>query len=155
MSYEEHGMWEVLEVLRRLQRGEAHRSIERTTGRTRKTIRRYEKTARGLGWVPEKGEPDEALAAQVIAKLRPGPREASPGESEKLFRQQRDRLKNWIVPENPNEALTLAKVLILLKREGLNPSYSSLYRFAVREFGFGEPDPTVRMADTAPGELAE
>lgn len=155
MSYEEHGMWEVLEVLRRLERGEARRSIERTTGRTRKTIRRYERAARELGWVPGKGEPDEALAAQVIARFRPGPRGVGPSESERLFRQQRDRLKNWIVPENPGEALTLTKVLILLKREGLNPSYSSLYRFAVREFGFGGPNPTVRMADTAPGELAE
>lgn len=155
MTYQEHGMWEVLEVLRRLQRGEKKRSIERTTGRTRKTIRRYEKAARALGWVPGEREPDESLAAQVIARLRPGPREASPSESERLFQQQRDRLKNWIVPENPNEALTLTKVLILLKREGLTPSYSSLYRFAVREFGFGGPDPTVRMADTAPGEVAE
>lgn len=155
MTYQEHGMWEVLEVLRRLQRGEATRSISRCTGRSRETVCRYQKTARKLGWVPGQREPDEALAAQVAVRLRPGPRDVTPSDSENIFRQQRDRLKNWIAPENPNEALTLTKVLILLKREGLTISYSALYRFAVREFGFGGPDPTVRMADTAPGEVAE
>jgi predicted transcriptional regulator len=34
-------MWEVLDVLRRVHRGEAKSAIERVTGRTRKTIRRY------------------------------------------------------------------------------------------------------------------
>ena len=144
MTYQEHGMWEVLEVLRRLHRGERKRAIERATGRARKA-----------GWIPGQGEPDETLAAQVAAQLRPGPREAGSGEAENLLVRFRERLKGWIVPDNPNEALTLAKTLILLRREGVEVSYSTLYRFAVREFGFGSPKPTVRMADTAPGELAE
>jgi transposase len=37
-------MWEVLDVLRRVQRGETKSGIERATGRTRKTIHRYVKT---------------------------------------------------------------------------------------------------------------
>ena len=155
MTYQEHGMWEILEVLRRLQRGEKRRSISRSTSRSRNAIKRYLRIAQDLGWVPGQREPDEALAAQVAARLRPGPRDVIPSDSGKILEQQRDRLKNWIVPENSNEALTLTKVLILLKREGLSPSYSALRRFAVREFGFGGPDPTVRMADTAPGEVSE
>ena len=39
MAYREVDMWEILEVLRRLQRGETIAAIERATGRTRKTIR--------------------------------------------------------------------------------------------------------------------
>ncbi len=148
-------MWEVLEVLRRLQRGEKKRSIERSTGRSRKTIGRYEAAAKDLGWVPGSVEPAEELAGQVAAKLRPGPRESSPSDSIRLLQGQRDRLKGWIVPDNPNQALTLTKVLILLKREGFLVSYSTLYRFAVEEFGFGSQPATVRMADVAPGELAE
>ena len=161
MTYQEHGMWEILEVLRRLQRGEKTRSISRSTNRSRNTIKRYLRIAQGLGWVPGQKEPDEALAAQIAAKLRPGPREAGSSDiggvysTGRLLEQQRDRLKLWIVPDNPNEALTLAKVLILLKREGVTLSYSALYRFAVREFGFGAPESTVRMADTTPGEVAE
>ena len=41
MAYTEHGMWEVLEVLRRAHRGEGRRAIARTTGRSRKTVQRY------------------------------------------------------------------------------------------------------------------
>lgn len=148
-------MWEVLDVLRRLQRGEGKRSIERSTGRSRKTIGRYEVAAKELGWVPGLVEPEEALAAEVAARLRPGPREVGLSDSERFLEGQRDRLKNWIIPENPNEALTLAKVLILLKREGSLVSYSALYRFAVKEFGFGSSPATVRMKDVAPGESAE
>jgi hypothetical protein len=52
MAYRELGMWEVLDVLRRVQRGETKSGIERTTGRSRKTIHRYVKTAAKLGWAP-------------------------------------------------------------------------------------------------------
>ncbi len=41
MPYQEHGMWEVLEVLNRLHSGEKRRSIARHTGRSRSTIDRY------------------------------------------------------------------------------------------------------------------
>jgi len=40
MAYQELGMWEVLDVLRRVHRGETRSGIERATGRTRKTIHR-------------------------------------------------------------------------------------------------------------------
>ena len=50
MAYRELGMWEVLDVLRRVHRGETKSGIERATGRTRKTIHRYVKTAARLGW---------------------------------------------------------------------------------------------------------
>lgn len=48
MAYREHGMWEVLEVLRRIHRGESRSRIERATGRSRKTIGRYVRTAKAL-----------------------------------------------------------------------------------------------------------
>ena len=85
MAYREHGMWEVLEVLRRAHRGERQRAISRTTGRSRKTIRRYLKIAGNLGWRPGQEEPDEPLAARVQARLRPGPPEVGPSESECLL----------------------------------------------------------------------
>jgi uncharacterized protein YerC len=34
-------MWEILEVLRRVHRGEPYAAIQRATGHTRKTVRRY------------------------------------------------------------------------------------------------------------------
>jgi transposase len=46
MAYREVDMWEILEVLRRLHRKENNAAIERATGRTRKTIRRYKRRER-------------------------------------------------------------------------------------------------------------
>jgi len=70
MAYVEIGMWEVLEVLRRVHRGESQAAIERVTGRTRETVRRYARLARKLGWDPKGPEPDEALARAVLERHR-------------------------------------------------------------------------------------
>ena len=43
-------MWEVLQILRLLGRGESKSSIKRTTGADRKTIRGYLGIAEDLGW---------------------------------------------------------------------------------------------------------
>jgi len=71
MAYKEHGMWEVLDVLRRIHRGESLKAIVRVTGRGRGTVRRYVKGARALGWVPGSAVPTEELASEVLARLRP------------------------------------------------------------------------------------
>ena len=97
MAYREHGMWEVLEVLRRAHRGERQRAISRTTGRSRKSIRRYLKLARKLGWQPGQKEPDEPLAARVQARLRPGPPEVGPSESERLLEPHRGRIEKCLL----------------------------------------------------------
>ncbi len=156
MAYREHSMWEVLEVLRRAHRGERQRAISRTTGRSRKTIRRYLKIAGKLGWRPGQEEPDEPLAARVQARLRPGSPEVGPSESERLLQPQRDQIQQWLSNEvNGERPLKLTKVHELLERHGVDVTYSSLYRFAVKHCGFGDRPTTVRVADVAPGELAE
>ncbi len=157
MAYREHGMWEVLEVLRRAHRGERQRAIERTTGRARKTIRRYLKVAAKLGWQPGEDEPDEQLAARVQARLRPGPPEIGPSGSARVLAAQRDQIRQWLSGEGVEggRALKLTKIHDLLARRGIQVTYISLYRFAVRHCGFAGKPTTVRMADVAPGELAE
>jgi len=156
MVYREHGMWEVLEVLRRIHRGEGHRAAARATGRSRGAIDRYVKLAQELGWERGGEEPGEELAARVLARLRPGPRDCSPGEIAKALDERKERIRAWLKPEGPKRrGLTLAKIRILLTREGLSVPYSSLHRFAVRELEFGRQTATVRMAEVAPGEAAE
>ena len=71
-------MWEILEVLRRVGRGESKSAVARTTGRSRMTVRRYVRTAVELGWELGAEEPSEELAAQVYARHRPAS-ERSPG----------------------------------------------------------------------------
>ena len=73
MAYREHGMWEILDVLERIHRGDSRRAIARATGRSRKTIGRYVAVSTELGWDAGTHAPDEALAAEVLGRRRPGP----------------------------------------------------------------------------------
>ena len=155
MAYEEHGMWEVLDVLRRVHRGEGRRRIARATGFSRKTIGRYVARAIDLGWVPGVHEPDEQLAADVLAKLRPGPRVVA-CDSEQMLLPHKDQVQQWLAPHDGyKRGLRLTKVHGLLHKRGVSVSYSALYRFACKHLDFGCQASTVRMADVAPGEVAE
>lgn len=155
MAYREHGMWEVLDVLMRVHRGEGRRQIARVTGRARKTISRYVKVATQLGWAPEQDEPDEKLAAAVIARLQPGPKEVVV-DSERALEPHKEELRRWLKPHDGyRRGLRLTKVLSKLERQGVHVSYSALYRFACKYLDFGRSASTVRVADVAPGELAE
>ena len=157
MAYREVDMWEILEVLRRLHRGERHAAIERATGRTRKTIRRYKQRARKLGWQPggEK-EPDEGLAVAVAQSLRPVTDAEGLGAIEAKLMPHRTAITEWVSPADGSRGLRLSKVHDLLIRQGVRVPYSSLHRFAVSYCSFRERQRvTVRVAEVAPGELAE
>jgi transposase len=157
MAYREVDMWEILEVLRRLHRKETNAAIERATGRTRKTIRRYKQRARKLGWQPGgEQEPAEELAAAVLQSLRPVTEAAGLGAVETKLMPQRAAITEWVSPTGGGRGLRLAKVHDLLTRRGVEVPYSSLHRFAVSYCGFRERQPvTVRVAEVSPGELAE
>lgn len=157
MAYREHGMWEVLEVLKRIHRGESHRAVERATGRSRSTIGRYLRMAAKLGWDRAGSEePDEELAACVAVRLKPGPKDGSPGETERKLLEHKEQIKAWLKPtDGYKRGLRLTKVQILLERRGVEVAYGSLYRFAVKHLEFGKGKTTVRVAGVEPGELAE
>jgi len=155
MVYREHGMWEILEVLRRLAQGENQRQVAVATGLGRKTIRRYLRQAAILGWQPGTQEPDEALAARVLEHVRPGPKDTGPGQTEGLLLPRREQIQQWLMGTPPDRGLTLTKVRRLLKRQGIVVPYSSLHRFAVEHCQFGRGRITVRCAPCRPGELSE
>ena len=158
MAYREMGMWEILEVLRRVHRGERQRPIARATGHSRSTIRRYVREAELAGWEPAGGrEPDEAVASAVARRLRPVRKQEAPGESEALLLPHQAQIEAWLRAEDGGRrGLRLSKVHQLLARQGVEVPYSSLHRFAVGHCGFHAARRlTVRVADVAPGELAE
>jgi hypothetical protein len=156
MSYLEHGMWEILEVLRRLHRGESLSRVQAATSRSRTTIRRWRKTALILGWEPGGKEPDESLATDVLEHHQPGPRQARPGEVERQLLGHLEQIKSWLIPPTGNErGLQLTKVHTLLARRGINVAYGSLHRFAQKYCQFRCKRLTVRMAEPLPGEVAE
>lgn len=155
MAYREVGMWEILAVLRRLGRGEKQRRIARATGHSRKTIRRWATAAQELGWVAGEHEPDEALAAEVLAAIKPGP-PAGPGDAEQKLLPHKLQIASWLDSRGGERGLRLTKVHELLRRRGVDVPYSSLHRFAVKHCGFAAKRRiTVRVADCEPGELAE
>ena len=137
----------------------AARGAERSRarrGRSRKTVQRYLTAAAALGWQPGQREPDEPLAAQILAQLRPGVRDRAPSEAEQRLLPHRETLRGWLSGETTEgRPLTLTKCHDLLTRRGVTVTYSSLYRFAVKHAGLGDRPATVRMAAVAPGELAE
>lgn len=156
MAYREIGMWEIHEVLRRVARGEPQRAIQRTTGHSRTTIRRWLRVARRLGWKPGGGEPDEALAVAVAKRARPVPAEPSRGPVQARLAPYRKQIQAWLEPEEGGRGLRLTKIQQLLTRQGVDVPYSSLHRFATAHCGFADRRRiTVRVAEVAPGELAE
>jgi transposase len=156
MGYREVDMWEILEVLRRLHRGEPIAAIHLATGRSRKTIRRYEREARELGWVPGLADPTEELAGVIQQRRRPTRRKPEPGAVEKELLPHGKQIRQWIQGDGVGRGLRLTKVHQLLIRRGVDVPYSSLHRFAVKHCGFADNRRvTVRMAPCKPGELAE
>jgi transposase len=157
MGYREYGMWEILEVLRRHHRGEKKRRIALATGHTRVTVRRYIAAAQKLGWNHER-EPDEDLARAVVARLQPGPRASPTGSptNEQRLLVHIELIRSWLHPPDGKRGLRLTRVRALLKQQcGVDVSYGGLRRFAQANCGFSRRTLTVRMAETAPGELAE
>lgn len=155
MAYQEHGMWEILDVLQRVHRGEGLRAVARQTGRSRNTVKRYVETATELGWVAALHAPDEELAVAVLLKHRPGPREVVAASADALA-PHKEQIGEWLRPKGSKErGLTLAKIHQLLERRRVAVSYSSLYRFACTHFDLGSGRSTVRMAPVDAGELAE
>ena len=121
----------------------------------------------GNGHGPQHGEEvsPPRLQERVYARRAPATSRGSPPKSSRsstpaspVLPPRRDRcsfltkrtIKEWI----ENEHLTLTKIHIKLARLGIETTYSGLYRFVASEIGLPSRT-TVRMAETAPGEVAE
>ena len=132
------------------------RAIQRATGHSRTTIRRWLRAARRLGWKPGDGEPDEALAVAVAERARPVPAEPSRGSAQAQLAPHREQIQAWLEPKEGSRGLRLTKVQQLLERQGVDVPYSSLHRFAIAQCGFADRRRiTVRVAEVAPGDETE
>lgn len=154
MSYRELSRMEIQEVVRRWQAGDPQRAIARGSGLARETVAKYLRAAQELGLRAQGAPPTEAQTIQLVrlgqaATARP-PR-AAPQAAR--LEPQRTRIEAWV----REERLQLTRVQELLREEGVRVSYSTLERFVWRAGlrGRRRPQRTVRMAATAPGEVAE
>ena len=91
----------------------------------------------------------------MAQRRQPGPSSSEASASEKALRGHHDRIQQWVEGCEGERGLKLTKVHELLTREGVDVSYSSVYRYAAAHFGWARPKLTLRRAEVSPGELAE
>jgi transposase len=146
---------DVLELLRRWQAGDSQRAIARQTGLARETVKQYLVAARAAGLRANGPPPDEPQLAKLARRTHPAPKAGTcVGRIAPRVEQlapYRDQIAHWL----RDDRLQLTRVQELLGQREVRVTYTTLRRF-VRDAGLGKaPRTTVRMADTAPGDVAE
>ena len=148
--YREVGLMQVVEILRRWQAGDSARTIAKATGLARNTVGKYLEEARRLGLGRQGAPPDngQVLALSRLGQTAPDKRAAPRGA---LLDPHREQIARWL----RDEKLQLTRIAELLQRREVAVTYTTLRRY-VRANGLANARrDTVRMADTAPGEVAE
>ena len=147
MAYREVTMLETQEILRQWWAGEPLKRIAAALGLDPKTVRRYVRAAKAQGLSPGCGDrpPGEDAVVHVLAALRAAPIRAR-GEAWLRCEQHREHIEKLL-----GQGLRLSKLRKLLRRDGIDVPYGTLYRFAVHELGFGRTAATVLLADGKPG----
>lgn len=143
MAYREVSRMEYEEVVRRWQAGESQRAIARALGLARNTVAAYVRAA--------SMEPAPDGVATMLPRRQPGPNLEQPGPAVARLAPYEEQVARWL----RDERLKLTRIQELLGQQGLVVKYTTLRRF-VRQAGLAKaPKSTVRMAETAPGEVAE
>ena len=150
MGYREVGLMQMVDILRRWQAGESARAVARGMGLARDTVGKYLHEAQRLGLARQGPPPtnEQLLVLGRLGRTAPAARAAPRGA---LLDPHREQIATWLREEH----LQLTRVAELLDGRGVAVTYTTLRRY-VRANGLaaGAHD-TVRMADTAPGEVAE
>ena len=141
---------EIQEIIRRWQAGDSQRKIALGTGLSRDTIAKYVAAAQEEGIVRD----GLVATAEQLSRLatigQSGPRQAvTPGQD--LLEPWADQIYQWLT----GDRLQLTRIRELLEVRGCPVSYPSLRRFVLKRNWRRRTQTTVRMEDTAPGEVAE
>lgn len=151
MAYEEIGRMEIIDVVRRWQAGESARATARALGLARNTVAAYLRAAEAAGIARDGLAPGDEQTAALLRSRRPGPAPGVRTAAAAPLTPHRERLGRWL----SEDRLRLTRVRELLGQEGVAVSYTTLRRYVAQE-GLGKPPKaTVRVAPTAPGEVAE
>jgi hypothetical protein len=118
----------VRDVLERWQAGESLRSIARTTGCDRKTVRRYVHVAEAIRLMPDAALDDETVRA-ISAVVRESA--AAVTELQHTLTSRRAEIRACLATR-----ASLAAVHLLLEHAGIRTSYATLRRFAIEECGW-------------------
>jgi transposase len=134
MGHKEHGMIEILDILRRARAGDSKREIARATGIDRKTISKYLAIAHECGLTPISIQDElHVIALAVFQKIHLTGKKERSSVNEETLAPHKETIKNWL----QQEELTLTKVHIKLKRMGVSVDYNALYRYSCKHLDFG------------------
>ena len=151
MAYREVTRVDIQEIIRRWQAGEGYRRIASGTGLSRNTVRKYLSAAKAEGIARDGPVPTDDQLCRLAVIGQPGPREAE-APSEDLLAPWADQIYQWLI----GDRLQMTRIHELLLRRGCPVvSYQSLRRFIQKRNWSRRSRTTVRMEDTAPGEVAE
>jgi len=147
MAFREVAVTEIGEVLRAWLAGAGLRRVAGQAGVDRKTARRYVEAAVVAG-LDRDGGPGQltdelvGVVAQAVRPVRPN----GHGQAWDLLEARRDQVEALV-----RQGLTVAKIGVLLERDGVVVPYRTLHRFCAERCGFGRAGTTVRVADGEPG----
>ena len=155
MAYRELSRMEIIEVVRRWQAGESRRAIARSSGLARETVNKYLRAAERLGLQANGPPPIEEQVVRLVqaGRVATAARTWAAPQRARL-EPYRERILRWV----RDDQLLITRVQELLRQDGLLVSYSTLERFAWRlgvQPRRRHRGTTVRVAPSAPGEVAE
>ena len=150
MAYREVSRVEIAEVVRRWQPGMSQRQIATGTGLSRATVRRYIDAAVEAGLARDGPAPGEEQLTRLAGLSVAGPRRVETPTGEMLA-PWAEQIYEWLTADR----LQVTRIQELLADRGCRVSYTSLRRFIQRRGWRRRSPATVRMGESAPGEVAE
>ena len=150
MAYREVSRVEIAEVVRRWQSGISQRRISTGTGLSRATVRRYIEAIMEAGLARDGPAPSEEQLARLAGLSLAGPRKVEI-PTEEVLAPWTDQVYEWLTADR----LQVTRIHELLAGRGCRVSYTSLRRFIQRRGWQRRSPATVRMGQSAPGEVAE
>lgn len=150
MSFRELSMFNIRDLLRRVQAGDGVRGVAKNSGVDRKTVRRYVEAATTLGFTVEHPL-DDAFVRAVMAAVQSRP-STPPSEPWVAIDAHKALIAAWLGGDKP---LRLTRVHELLRAQGVETGYTTLRRYAHEALGWRERKPTVRVADPPYGDEAQ
>ena len=150
MAYREVSRVEIAEVVRRWQSGNSQRQISTGTGLSRATVRRYIDAAVEAGLARDGPAPSEEQLTRLAGLSLAGPRKVEI-PTEEVLAPWADQVYEWLTADR----LQVTRIHELLAGRGCRVSYTSLRRFIQRRGWQRRSPATVRMGESAPGEVAE
>ena len=149
MAYREVSRVEIAEVVRRWQSGESQRQIASGTGLSRKTVR-YIRAGVEAGLTRDGPVPSEDQLTRLVGLNLSTPRKVETPTEEVLV-PWADQVYEWLTADR----LQVTRIHELLADRGCRVSYASVGRFIRRRGWQRRSATTVRMGESAPGEVAE